>query len=119
MPSHARSHAAVGGKYNCSENNVARFSSKWRWTERVDAYDRHQEALNFERFERMRARAAHRRLERELQREEEAWAVGELMIGRVRQMLAWPIQEEITVERTRSHVGRPAPSHPPAHHQAG
>jgi len=95
-----RSFGKTAEEVRCSQRNIERIASRWNWAERVDAWDRHEDALNFARFERMRERAARRRMERELARQEEAENVANLLLERAQTMLAWPIQQETIVEKS-------------------
>src|SRR5512143_200055 len=95
-----RSYVKVAAELQVPFGNVDYFSRKWDWVERADAWDRHQEALNFERFERQRERAARVRIQRELERQDTAAEVANLLLDRARKMLAWPIEQEVSTDKT-------------------
>ncbi|HSB17407.1 MAG TPA: hypothetical protein VLE22_23355 [Bryobacteraceae bacterium] len=95
-----RSFGKTSEEVRCSVRNIERIASRWNWVERADAWDRHNEELNLARFEKLRARAAQRRLERELQRREEAEQVKNLLLERAQRMLTWPLEEEMVTEKT-------------------
>lgn len=95
-----RSLGKVGAELGRSTAIMEYFAAKWDWVERVDAWDRHQDALNFERFERQREKAARKRMERELARQDEAEQVADLLLQRAQAMLKWPIEQEVITDKT-------------------
>jgi hypothetical protein len=73
-----------------------RWYTTFGWKERAEDWDAQQER----RLADLRQQYERVRLQREYKRRDEAESVANLLVQRVREMLAWPIQEEVTVERT-------------------
>jgi len=95
-----RSLARVGQECGKSKSLLERWSVRWRWVERVRAYDAHLAAVEQAAREQALAAEAARWAERRRQEREEEWAVAQQLI----KMLAHPLTKETVGEDGRTVV---------------
>lgn len=86
---------------------LKRWSAAWRWVERCEAYDIEQRRVELEAYRAAERDLALRLAKRRVAFKDDAWAVYEVTMARVREMLAFPIYEE-TSETIEDGPGGPS-----------
>jgi hypothetical protein len=98
LPPAARSLARVGQECGKSKSLLGRWSVRWRWVERVRAYDAHLATIEQAAREQALAAEAARWAERRRQECEEEWTVAQQLLARALQILAHPLTKETVGE---------------------
>lgn len=87
----SRSLAAVAQKCKKSVSLLARWSSRWRWSERAAGYDQHMAMVEMDARRRALAQEAEEWARRQAELRHEEWEVSRALLDRAREMLAFPL----------------------------
>ena len=94
-----RSGVRVGQELGKSATLLERWSSRWQWVHRAEAYDRHLEVTCLEARAAARRDATERMEERRIAYRDDAANLYERLLERAHEMLTFPLAEEEVVER--------------------
>lgn len=86
-----RSLATVARKFNKSKTLLARWSTRWRWTERAEAYDRHLYRLELQAQNKAIAAEVEMWEKRRSEQREREWSAAEALVSRAYQMMQHPL----------------------------
>lgn len=101
-----RSLSAVARNFHKSKTLLARWSVRWRWAERAEAYDRHLHRLALDAQNKALAEEVERWEKRRSEQREREWSAAEALLSRAQQMLQLPLT--ITTEDEGRTVIQPA-----------
>ena len=105
-----RSHSAVAAKLGTHDSQIARWSTRWDWVVRAEAFDAHLVTKAQKAIEEAAQRERQTWLDRAKVQNEKQYELGLLMQGKAAKMLTWPftkttLQDGRTVEAARWHIG--------------
>lgn len=96
---HERSHERVGQQLCKSKTLIDRWSSQYRWQERLQTYNSHLAAVQLRAEEENLKEEAARWSERARQLKEQEWEMSEKLLAKANDMLAFPVTQKTVRKR--------------------